>query len=786
MPSPRWRTVWRDAWQHKARPLLVVAAIAVGILGAGAVLDTWSLLRQVTDGAYRVSHPASATLRSERLDAALVARVRAMPEIADARAHRTTIASAQVEGSWRTAVLLTVDDFTENRIGVVAPELGAWPPGDGGIVVERSSVDFARTGVGSTLLVQVGTGEPLALPVSGVARDVGLAPGWMEHVVYGFVSRATLARLGASPALDELQIVVAHDRDDREAVRRAAYAVKRVVEASGRRVANVDVPVPGRHVHAAQMDSLLFTQEAFGLLALLLSGLLVVNLVTAMLAGQVREIGVMKAVGATSAQIGGMYLVLALLLGLVASALAVPAAAILGRAYARFTADLLNFSIAGTTLSLRVVAVQLLVGALLPVAAAAMPVLRGCRVTVGAALRDFGIRDGGPRAGHELMARLGIRRPLLLSLRNAFRRRQRMALTLATLAAGGAIYLGAINLRAAVAGSVDLLFATQRFDLALRLARPYPPQQLERLAARVPGVARAEAWAGACAALERADGSLGNAFPLTAPPVRTRLLVPRPERGRWLRPGDDHALVVNRRLLEEEPSLAPGREATLVVEGRRSRWRVVGTVDSGPTAGAYVARESLLPTVGGSRSVMVAATHAGAASRLDLLQRLRAAATDAGLEVQSGVLMAQQRKVIEDHVLMVASFLGVMGWLTIAVGGLGLASTMSLSVLERTREIGVLRAIGARHGAILALVHVEALVVAVLGWLLAVPLSVPMSVALGNAFGRIMFRVPVILTPQPEGVLRWLLVAVVVALLAAAWPAWRATRVTTAAALAYE
>ena len=74
---------------------------------------------------------------------------------------------------------------------------------------------------------------------------------------------------------------------------------------------------------------------------------------------------------------------------------------------------------------------------------------------------------------------------------------------------------------------------------------------------------------------------------------------------------------------------------------------------------------------------------------------------------------------------MVAGFLGNMSLLMLVVGGLGLASTMSLGVLERTREIGVLRAIGARHGSILAMVQIEGLVIALLSWALAIPLSLP-------------------------------------------------------------
>jgi putative ABC transport system permease protein len=108
---------------------------------------------------------------------------------------------------------------------------------------------------------------------------------------------------------------------------------------------------------------------------------------------------------------------------------------------------------------------------------------------------------------------------------------------------------------------------------------------------------------------------------------------------------------------------------------------------------------------------------------------------------------------------------------------------MSLSVLERTREIGVLRAIGARRGAILTMVQVEGLVIGVLSWALAIPLSVPMSVLLGRAFGRIMIPVPVRYAPEAAGVGQWLAVVLLVSVVACAWPAFRALRITTAAAL---
>jgi putative ABC transport system permease protein len=172
--------------------------------------------------------------------------------------------------------------------------------------------------------------------------------------------------------------------------------------------------------------------------------------------------------------------------------------------------------------------------------------------------------------------------------------------------------------------------------------------------------------------------------------------------------------------------------------------------------------------------------------QLDTIARARAALERAGMPVAGSLVTREVRRAFEDHLLMVVQFLSAMGWIMVAVGGMGLASTMSLAVLERTRGIGVLRAIGARHSAIFSMIEVEGLVIAILGWLAALPLSIPMSLALSSAFGEVMFSVPIRPLPSVSGALIWLLVAVLVSLVACAMPARRATHISVATALSYE
>lgn len=780
----RFLKSWRDLWQHRARSLLVVLAVALGLTAAGTILNAWALVERATDQGYRTSLPVSATLVLDRADAQALAIAQAQPDIAAARLRRNVMAAVQANGRARNAVVVALDDFQRADIARLQSDAPPGPPADGSLWIERSSLDFSGASVGEPISLRLAGAETQPVDITGLVRDVSLAPGWMENLVYLYATEPTLTRLGAPAGFNELQLRVRDEHATRAAVRGVVDALKARLTAAGYTVRSVDVPEPGQHIHAAQMDSLLMTQGAFGLLALLACAFLVVNLVAAMLAGQTREMAVMKVLGGSPAQIGTMVLAQAGALGLLASLIALPAALWLGRAYGGLKAELLNFPLDGIATPAWSVALQLAVGIALPLAAAALPVRLALRRPVGEALRDIGITRGGQalsvRRG-ALAARLvpylgGWARPLLLSVGNAFRRRQRMLLTVLALASGGAVYLGAANLRSAVRGSVDDLFVAQRYQLQVRVAAPVAFSRLEALAADVPGVASAEAWRG----LRTSLGS--EPLTLLGLPPTSQMLTPRLLEGRWLR--NDGELVVSRLLSKQQPALSVGSTHRMADRD----WTVVGLVDSGPQALAYTSRATLDTLAGNDLAtslVLRLESPDSPIALLDAVQHLREALAEAGTGIASSQSQAENRRVVEDHLLMVVDFLGAMGLVMIAVGAMGLASTMGLAVLERQREIGVLRAIGARDGAILGLIQIEGLTIVVLAWLTSLPLSLPISALLEAAFGRIMFSVPWRLVPSAGVAFGWLGLMALISLLACALPARRALRIPAAQALAY-
>ncbi len=237
------------------------------------------------------------------------------------------------------------------------------------------------------------------LNIAGIVHDPGEAPANMEGVAYGYVSKETLADLGEPSGLSQLLVVLAGDSTDESYIKGVAYRLKATVEQQGFQVSRIEIPPPGKHPHAGQMNALMFLFEAFGALSLLLSLILVVNMITGLLAQQIRQVGMMKAVGATTGQVMAIYLGGVFVLGAIATAIAIPASVLAGQAVAEFIAGMLNFDIFSNAIPVWVFVVTIGAGLLLPVLAAAYPVYRGSRVTVHQAINDYGI-SGNDKARH--------------------------------------------------------------------------------------------------------------------------------------------------------------------------------------------------------------------------------------------------------------------------------------------------------------------------------------------------------------------------------------------------
>ena len=812
-----WRKALRDVRGEGMRSALVILAVALGIAGFTALLSTYAILTRELDRGYLSTNPASATLRTDAVDDALLREIRTGHGVSDAEARRVVAARIRVGREWLALRLFVVQDYGNIRIGRLQPENGAWPPGKGDMLIERDAFQVARARIGDVVTVRTPRGGEHALRVSGGVHDVGQAQARMENAVYGYVTLATLAELGEDPYLDEIQILAAGDRFDERHVRAVAADVRSVVEGRGHPVRRLDVPKPGRHPHADIMGVLLLSMASFGLCVLVLSGILVINLLTAIMASQVRQIGVMKTVGATRGQVARIFLAEALFLGLTAVCVALPAGVLGGRAFCKAMAVLLNFDITSFAVPAWVFLLVAAVGLLVPLMAAAYPVWRGSGVSVLEALSDFGVSGNvfGASAFERGVARLGgALRPALLGLRNSLRRRGRLILTVATLAAGGLLFMSALNVRASLIHTLDRLFASKKFDLSVGLGGMYPAGKIERAVRATPGIRLAEGWVTTEASREgaRAPGSEsggrtaggpvtagphggagapgGERFPVVALPPETRLQRMELVAGRGLRPGDADAMVVNTALATGEPPMRVGDVVPIWMGHGAIPWRVVGIARepfSPPLAYVPLARlQSLGGFEGRINSLRLALDRTDRPSITRLKASLERSLDREGVHPLGMSSLADSRFGFDQHMLMIYVALVVMSGVVGAVGGLGLMTTMSIAVLERRRELGVLRAIGASPLAVSLIVVVEGVAIGLASWALAAIAAWPVSRGIGSLLARRVFQSGLDFAVEPGGIVVWLVASLLLGAASSFVPAWQSSRRPLREALAYE
>jgi len=795
--SPRTplRKAVRDLQRERGRTLLVVLAIALGIAGFGAVLSSYAVLTRELNLAYLATNPASATIDTDRVDAELLDALRRHPGVAEVEARRSLQARIRARpGDWRGLVLFVVPDFAGIRISTLVPQEGAWPPATGELLIERDAFQVIRARLGDTVTIRTSEGDEATLRASGSVHDVGQAQARMEQVVYGYVTPETLTRLGKEPYLDRLEVVVSGDRNDEAHVRGVASEIQHWLESQGHPVRRVVVPTPGKHPHADIMGLLLLAQSSFGLLALGLSGILVIHLMTALLAAQMRQIGVMKAVGGSEWQIARIYLGQALVLGAAAVLLAVPAAALGGHAISRAMAVFLNFDVRSFAVPAWVYLLEIAVGLAVPVAAAAYPALRGSSISVREALSDTGasqVRFGEGALDKALAGLRGVTRPVLLSVRNAFRRRGRMALSLLSLGTAGLFFMCALNVRGSMIHTLDRMFEAMRFDVIVAFKAPQPVAAVERATRATPGVEHVESWL----ATEAEVVGSADRFSVLALPAGSRMLAMRLTEGRGLLPSDGNAIVVNTRLAALQPTLAAGRDVTLRIGDLPASWRVVGRAwEPFSPAAAYVSRERLDALSGGRSSGLTNSLRVALSPQAlrdgeaitAVKAELEAQLAREGLHPSSLASKGERRVGFDEHMRMIYVLLVVVSSILGGVGALGLMTTMSLNVTERRRELGVLRALGASPATVGLLLLAEATVIVLLSWTLGVLLAWPVSRLLGQALVRAMFRTGVDFAIEPRGPAVWLAVCLSLAALATALPAWRAAQLSVREALAHE
>jgi len=794
--SSRWKKVWADFWGNKSRTILTVLTIMVGTFAIGFNNNLSAYMLESMDSDYQSASPSEAEVYAYPLNDDMVKLAREVPGV-DA-VEGLSMSSAKLVRSDEQPIqiqFVATDDpsqLTLNRVKPVSGETSLPPLGEREILVDASAIP-AGYKVGDIITVELSDGKQRQLKLAGYIHAVTGFPFSFTQTMYAFVTPKTMEWLGGSSDYSGLSISVAENQTDAKHVTELAQAVADRLKRAGAEVYYVSVYQPGHHFAWNITQGIFFVLNVLGYMIVFLSGFLIINTVTALMTQQTRQIGIMKAIGGGTGQILGMYVVLILGFGLAAFLIAIPLANSAAEAFGGGMATYLNFAPMPYPGYPSAIIQQAIVSMLVPLLAALWPIYNSVRVTVREAVSDYGI-GGNAKPKDKAVSRtaLWISRPMRLSLRNAFRRKLRLSLTLVTLVLAGAIFIGVYNLWASFDQTIKDIQGYFLADVNISFGRYYRYEEVASIAEKVPGVQSVEGWTEYPGTLIHDEETAGTQILFMAPPSTSTLIDPVITSGRWLKTGDENAIVIGNHLLNIFPDLKIGDWLTIEIDGKKTQWQIVGTYTitgnvSPPLL--YVNYEYLSKLVGRPGqvySLRVLTTGHDAVTQKNVRDQIQKLYEANGIQFGAAQLGADFIRDQKAQTDILVYFMLAMATMIAVVGGLGLMGTMSINVLERTREIGVMRAIGASNGDIQSIVIVEGMVVGLISWAISIVLSLPITNILCYGVGMALLTAPMPPVYGLSGILAWLIFTLVLAAIASAWPARRASRLTVRDTLAYE
>jgi putative ABC transport system permease protein len=797
MLAPRWRKVIKDLFSNKMRTLLVVLSISVGVFAVGFVSAGFLILSNDMNEDFLSSNPHVASLYTMPFDDDALAVLRKVEGVAEVEGRSSTSLRVQkADGAWVPLGVTAIPDPDEMHIDQLRPVNPAEIRlEDKEILIDNGSVGMLQVQTGDTITVELSDGRSRQMHVAGIVHDASAISHVFTGQVTAYVTPETMAWLGGNALYNQVVLTVKENATDEAHVRAVTEAISAKLRRSGLEVYATVVIEPGKHPLGSIIDSLLMLMGLLGALAVFLSGFLVINTINALLSQHVRQIGLMKAIGGRTSQIIGMYLALVLFFGVLALIVGMLLSMLVSFAFVQGTSGILNYQPGPMRIPLASALLQAAVALLLPLFAALYPVIKGSRLTVREAISNYGLSAG--RFGHNLIDRAVekinfLPRPLLISLRNTIRRKARLLLTLSTLTLGGAIFIAVFNLGGSFDAAISETLGYFLSDVNVSMGNIYRSDQVRGVIENVEGIQTLEGWGVSNARVLKPGSDDSTEVIVWGPPSGSKLIQPVVTEGRWLLPEDQNAIVVGNHLLQQRPEIQVGDELTLQINNREYPFIVVGKFLMAGTVippFIYTNNEYLQHVTnfsGRAFEFRIALEDSTPQNQARVAAQLEQVLTTAGLSVSEVTTGTEQITQQNASIDILVYFLMAMALLIALVGGLGLMGTMSMNVMERTREIGVMRSIGASNGSIVFMVVFEGALIGVISWMLGVLLSLPISSAVSSLVGVTFLTVPMKLVIAPEGFIYWLVIVSVISAVASLLPALNAARLTVRDVLAYE
>jgi len=796
-----WHKIWFDLWHNKTRTLLAVLSIAAGVYAVGAIFGMSELLITNMNESHRAVLPTHINVYlNDPIDRETILSLKSVPGVDDIEPYNSYSIFYKLhhEDEWRPGIIQMRDNFEAQKYELLQLREGNWPASKDEVAVERMAAQFLKVGVGDSVIFKINDKER-TLPITGLIRHPFVPPPQFQDLAFFFMDSDGMERLGI-PVNKFLSFYLRVTPYSSDHAKEVATAVKSKLAKQDISVAAFSYEDPEKHWGAPFFDGINLVLKLLALICVMISAVLVYNTLSNLITQQINQIGILKAIGGRTGTIIGMYLISALVYGILALIIALPLGAITASKITGTFLGLFNIDYTQFQVSREAVIFQVASGLIAPLLAGLPPILQGAKITVREAIASYGL-GGDFHSGWldrivEAIGRRWLPSHYATALGNMFRHKGRLLLTQLVLIAAGSAFLIVRSLDSSLSLTLDKFFARQDYETMIQFAQNEKISHVLPLAESMQGVEQIELRLVQSASMFVSgqlakDAGIGSS--IKGIPDGSDFFTPLIVAGRWLTPDDGRAVVLSRDAAKKN-KIQVGDMVTLDlgVMGKDT-WQVVGFYEP-VFVGNYVAetiyapQDALYKTTkkfGQGAELLIRTTSKDGEFTAEVTQELKDLFERNNMKVLESQTQAALRTTNEWQFSTVTWMLVALSVIVAVVGAIALMGALSIGVIERTKEIGVLRAVGARSHTIIGIFLMEGVLQGVLSWLISIPISFFASPVIASSLGQAMFGAVLDYQYNWAAAGIWFALIIVISIIASILPARGATRISVRDSLAY-
>jgi putative ABC transport system permease protein len=735
---------FRDITRKKARSFFLVATIALGVVGLSLTAVVPLGDRAVYDKIEEENmHNLKIRFDDVDLNASILDGLEDIDNVVDVEPRIEYECKMYIDERRNWALFVGVDDLSHQKVDRIILSSGEMPTFGEVLADEADAMNGVYSGSrGDDFRIIRHDMSYGTVHISGKGKNLIAAGETMEGVAVFYANAGTVRNISGFIGFNSLAFTM--ERTDESSMDAAIEAIRTYLEAHLPVVAFSDLPEVRPEGYYEGQETLEQFGDFFMIFAVLImvcSVFLIANTMNTMISEQTREIAQMKAVGATRFDIFRSYLRTSMIIGLIGSVVG----ALLGilMAYLVLVQFAKPFGFhPGFYVHIGTVVLSVIVGTTLSVVACIPALIKAVRIDILKALSNKGIESGSGARIFErpLMSIKGIPRLARMGIRNVNRKMGRSIATVLQISMSVAVIIALTFLGSSIFDAVQGNWKDQEWDLQVFFDRgPEDPVNLtygSELIGTIPGISEIEPFI-------MTDGTLNGQSGLIYGMVRDTwsldysVTLLKNGEGRWWTPEEEAMgapVIILGYAMSEFTGTEVGDEIELMTATGAHTFKVIGIDDTNWDNGINFRMPitTLQKTleVGDAIGGFYIRTASKDHAEIDrIAESIWKALEGRGMNPSLGThyVLEEEDRIANEGVL---NLLFAIGSVIVFISLLGLASTLTMNILDRTKEIGMLRCIGASSSAIAAVFSTEGVVLAKIGWLLGIPLGMALYAVL--------------------------------------------------------